>query len=248
MAKLSDRLARAGRLAALGQAAANMAHQIGTPLNLISGYVQLLIQSSPSESATVERLKAIQDQVAKVTGIVRAGLDSSRSPAVPHERIDLAALVRRVCHMAAPMLDEAAIQLGVVAPDQPAEVLADPVQLELAFLNLLSNSVDAMGSGGRLTVCLSRVEHRFHLDVEDTGGGIPPELVAHIFDPWVTTKPPGKGSGLGLTIAKQVVHAHGGTIQVDNRPARGAVFTIELPAASGGAGRADIADGKNSGR
>ena len=248
MAKLSDKLARAGRLAALGQAAANMAHQIGTPLNLISGHVQLLIQSSPSEPATVHRLKAIQDQVAKVTAIIRAGLDSSRPPAIPHERIDLAALVTRVCEMAGPMLDEAAVALEVVVPNQPAEVVADPVQLELAFLNLLSNSVDAMGSGGRLTVRLSRVDDRFRLDVEDTGGGIPVEVVPHIFDPWVTTKPHGKGSGLGLSIARQVVLGHGGAIQVDNRPGLGAVFTIDLPAAQGGHRRTDIADGKNSGR
>jgi signal transduction histidine kinase len=246
MAKLTDRLARAGRLAALGQAAANMAHQIGTPLNLISGYVQLLIQSSPPESATAVRLKAIQEQVAKVTAIVRAGLDSSRPPAVPHERIDLTTLVRQVCQMAVPMLDEAEVELTVVAPDPPAPILADPLQLELAVLNLLSNSVDAMSAGGHLTVRVSRVDHRFRLDVEDTGGGVAPELVAHIFDPWVTTKPAGKGSGLGLSIAKQVVHAHGGTITLDNRPSRGAIFTIDLPAAPEGT-RTNIADGEHSG-
>ena len=188
MAMLSEELARAGRLAALGQAAANMAHQIGTPLNLISGYVQLLIQSSPPDSASLDRLKAIQDQVAKVTAIVRAALDSSRPPAIPHERTDLGALVRRVCQMAGPMLEEAGVQVEVMAPDQSLELLADPVQLELALLNLISNSVDAMASGGTLTVRLTRVDDRLRLEVEDTGSGIPPELLAHIFDPWVTTK------------------------------------------------------------
>src|SRR5688572_2409937 len=89
MAMLSEELARAGRLAALGQAAANMAHQIGTPLNLISTYVQLLIQSTPSDGAAIGRLKAIQEQVAKVTAVVRAALESSRPRAVPHERADL---------------------------------------------------------------------------------------------------------------------------------------------------------------
>ena len=248
MAMLSEELARAGRLAALGQAAANMAHQIGTPLNLISGYVQLLIQSSPPESASLDRLKAIQDQVAKVTAIVRAALDSSRPPAIPHERTDLGALVRRVCQMAGPMLEDAGVQVEVMAPDQPLDLLADAVQLELALLNLISNSVDAMTSGGKLTVRLVRVDDRLRLEVEDTGSGIPPELLTHIFDPWVTTKAQGKGSGLGLSIARQVVVSHGGTIRVDNRPGKGAVFTIDLPAAQGIHPHSDIAHAENSRR
>jgi two-component system, NtrC family, sensor kinase len=248
MAMLSEELARAGRLAALGQAAANMAHQIGTPLNLISGYVQLLIQSSPPESASVDRLKAIQDQIAKVTAIVRAALDSSRPPAIPHERTDLGALVRRVCQIAGPMFEDAGVQVEVVAPDQTLDLLADAVQLELAVLNLISNSVDAMTSGGKLTVRLVRVDDRLRLEVEDTGSGIPPELLTHIFNPWVTTKAQGKGSGLGLSIARQVVVSHGGAIRVDNRPGTGAVFTIDLPAAQELHPHSDIAHAKNSHR
>jgi two-component system NtrC family sensor kinase len=248
MAILSEELARAGRLAALGQAAANMAHQIGTPLNLISGYVQLLIQSSPAESASVERLKAIQDQVAKVTAIVRAALDSSRPPAIPRERADLGALVRRVCQMATPMLEDADVQVEVLTPDEPVELLADPVQLELALLNLISNSVDAMVSGGKMTVRLVRVGDRLRLEVEDTGSGIPLDVLAHIFDPWVTTKPQGKGSGLGLSIARQVIVSHGGTIRVHNRPGEGAVFTIDLPAAQGNHSHAHRGHVENSRR
>ena len=248
MAILSEELARAGRLAALGQAAANMAHQIGTPLNLISSYVQLLIQSTPPEAASVDRLKAIQDQVAKVTAVVRAALDSSRTPAIPHERADLGTLVKRVCQMAAPMLEDAGVQIEVRTPDQSVELLTDPVQLELALLNLITNSVDAMASGGTLTVRLERAIDRLHLEIEDTGSGIPPELLSHIFDPWVTTKAHGKGSGLGLSIARQVVASHGGTIRVDNRPGRGAVFTIDLPAAPGTPPQLDIAHAENSRR
>jgi signal transduction histidine kinase len=248
MAVLSEELARAGRLAALGQAAANMAHQIGTPLNLISGYVQLLIESTPPSSAALERLKAIQDQAAKVTGIVRTVLDSSRPPAIPHERTDLGVLVRRVCVMAGPMLERAGVQVEVEVPDEGAVLPADPVQLELALLNLISNAVDAMASGGRLTVRLVRTAERLQLEVEDTGSGISPDLVARIFEPWVTTKAPGKGSGLGLSIARQVVGSHGGTIRVDSRPGLGAVFTIDLPASPAELPQPDTAHAENSGR
>ena len=248
MAVLSEALARAGRLAALGQAAANMAHQIGTPLNLISGYVQLLIESAPPSSTSLERLKAIQDQVAKVTAIVRTALDSSRPPAIPHEPTDLGALVGRVCRMAEPMLGQAGVRVELDVPDQPAELLADPVQLELALLNLISNGADAMASGGKMTVRVGRSGNRLRLEVEDTGSGISPDLMARIFDPWVTTKPPGQGSGLGLSIARQVVAGHGGTIRVDNRPGLGAVFTIDLPASPPKPPPLDIAHAEHPGR
>jgi two-component system NtrC family sensor kinase len=246
MAMLSEELARAGRLAALGQAAANMAHQIGTPLNLISTYVQLLIQSTPPGADSLGRLRAIQDQVAKVTAVIRGALDSSRAPAIPHERADLGNMVRRVCQMAGPMLEDAGVQIDVRTPDQAVELVGDPVQFELALLNLITNSIDAMGSGGRLTVRLEPVNDRLRLEIEDTGSGIPPELLAHIFDPWVTTKPLGKGSGLGLSIARQVIARHGGTIRADNRPGQGAMFTIDLPAAHGRP--PDIAHAENSRR
>jgi len=246
MAILSEELARAGRLAALGQAAANMAHQIGTPLDLISTYVQLLIQSTPPEADSIGRLRAIQDQVAKVTAVVRAALDSSRAAAIPRERADLGVLVRRVCQMAGPMLDDAGVQIEVMTPDQSVELVTDPVQFELALLNLITNSIDAMASGGKLTVRLEPVNDQLRLEIEDTGSGIPPELLAHIFDPWVTTKPHGKGSGLGLSIARQVIASHGGTIRVDNRPGQGAIFTIDLPAAQ--PIHPDIAHAENSRR
>lgn len=248
MAILSEELARAGRLAALGQAAANMAHQIGTPLNLISTYVQLLIQSTPSEAGSIDRLRAIQDQVAKVTAVVRAALDSSRPPVIPHEQADFGTLVKRVCQMAGPMLEDAGVEIEVMTPDQSVELLTDPVQLELALLNLITNSVDAMASGGKLIVRLERVNERLRLEIGDTGSGIPPELLAHIFDPWVTTKAQGKGSGLGLSIARQVIASHGGTIRVANRSDKGAVFTIDLPAAQGRHPQLDIAHAENSRR
>jgi len=179
---------------------------------------------------------------------VRAALDSSRPPAIPRERADLGALVSRVCQMATPMLEDADVQVEVMAPNQPLEILADPVQLELALLNLISNSVDAIVAGGKLTLRLERVDDRLRLEVEDTGSGIPPELLVHIFDPWVTTKAQGKGSGLGLSIARQVIMSHGGTIRVHNRPGNGAVFTIDLPAAQGSHPHAHTAHAENSRR
>jgi two-component system C4-dicarboxylate transport sensor histidine kinase DctB len=129
------------------------------------------------------------------------------------------------------MLEEAGVAVEVRTSDRPAELLADAVRLELALLNLISNSVDAMPSGGKLTVSIERRGDRLGLEVADTGSGISEDVLTQIFDPWVTTKPAGKGSGLGLSIVRQVVASHGGTIRAANRPDGGAAFTLDLPAA-----------------
>ena len=229
MAVLSEDLARAGRLAAIGQAAANMAHQIGTPLNLISTHTQLLLQATPPDSEATFRLRAIQEQILRVTAIVRAVLDSSRTPAVPHERVDVAALLRRVCQMAGPILESSRVNLDLQLPETSVEIVADHMQLELALLNLVTNSVDAMPSGGVLRMTLQQGDDRTRLEIADTGPGIDADLLAHIFEPWVTTKAAGKGTGLGLSIARQVIASHGGTISVNNQAAGGAAFTIALP-------------------
>ena len=106
------------------------------------------------------------------------------------------------------------------------------MQLELALLNLVTNAIDAMVEGGRLTMSLSRASSDgIRLEVADSGPGVPDGLLPHIFEPWVTTKPFGRGTGLGLAIARGVVGAHGGTIAVSNRAAGGAVFTVDLPPA-----------------
>jgi signal transduction histidine kinase len=105
-----------------------------------------------------------------------------------------------------------------------------------------------MESGGRLAVRLACADGRVHLEVEDTGTGIPPELLAHIFEPWVTTKALGKGSGLGLSIARQVVASHDGTIHAENRPSQGAMFTIELPATPGQSPDSQVGHAENSHR
>jgi len=117
-----------------------------------------------------------------------------------------------------------------VEPGLP-KIEADTVQLELALLNLVTNAIDAMVEGGKLTLTLSRIGDSIRLEVGDSGPGVPEGLIHTIFEPWVTTKPFGRGTGLGLAIARGVIAAHGGTITVSNRPAGGAVFTVDLPPA-----------------
>jgi two-component system, NtrC family, sensor kinase len=225
---LREALAKAEQLAAVGQAAANVAHQVGTPLNLVSGYVQVLLADASLDTRTRRRLEMMQRQIEQVTGAVRGLLDRARRT-VQRAPIEPRALIERVLEIAQPRLDRNHVSVDVqAAPDLP-RIDADAVQLELALLNLVTNAIDAMVEGGSLTVALSRRGEGLHLDVVDSGPGVPEALLPTIFEPWVTTKPFGRGTGLGLAIARGVIGAHGGTISVSNRPGGGAVFAVDLP-------------------
>jgi signal transduction histidine kinase len=227
---LREALARAEQMAAVGQMAASVAHQVGTPLNLISGYVQMIREDEGTSSLATRRLEIVQEQIAKVTSIVRAMLDRARRP-VPKERTDLADLLRRVCDVSRPKLDARGVRLDLsTAPVPP--IVADAVQLELALLNLVSNGLDAMPSGGRMSIALAPAGNgRVRIEVADSGTGIAPDLLPRIFEPWVTTKEAGRGTGLGLSITRDVLAGHGGTIAVRSEVGAGSTFTIELPAA-----------------
>ena len=118
------------------------------------------------------------------------------------------------------------LQIGEHLPG----VAANEAQLQLALLNLVTNALDAMPQGGVLTLAVDETAHGVRIRVHDTGSGIPAEMLPRIFDPWVTTKPAGRGTGLGLTITRDVVTALGGTITAASAPGDGTTFIIDLPA------------------
>ena len=228
--ELREALARAQQMATVGQMAANVAHQIGTPLNLISGYVQMVMEQEGAESPAPRRLRIVQEQITKVASIVRTMLDHARRPS-PKEPTDIAELVRRVAAVARPKLDASGVRLDLQVSDDLPLVQADAVQLELALLNLITNSLDAMPGGGVASIAVSSIDNGVRIGVADTGTGIEPSLLPRIFEPWVTTKAAGHGTGLGLSIARDVVTAHGGTISASSAEGAGALFTIDLPTA-----------------
>lgn len=225
---LREALARADQLAAVGHMAASVAHQVGTPLNLISGYVQMIREDEGRESRVTRRLEIVQEQIDKVTSIVRTLLDHARRPPA-REPTDLVQLLRRVSDVSRPKLDAQGVRLELKVAEVPL-VSADAVQLELALLNLVKNSLDAMPDGGTTSITVAPTEAGdVRIEVADTGTGIAPDLLPHIFEPWVTTKEAGRGTGLGLSITRDVVVSLGGTISVHSDLGRGATFIVELP-------------------
>jgi signal transduction histidine kinase len=217
-------------MAAVGQMAANVAHQVGTPLNLISGYVQL-VRESNADPRTRERLEIVERQIQQVTGVLRSMLDHARQRS-PRELVDVARVVRYACETAHSQLALAGVELRMHVDDNLPSIEADATQLELVLINLIKNSLDAMPYGGTLTVSASEIETGVQVEVADTGSGIPPEMLSRVFEPWVTSKTIGQGTGLGLSIAREVIEAHGGSITIRNVENGGAVVTIHLPRVS----------------
>jgi signal transduction histidine kinase len=232
MLALRESLSHTERVAALGQVAANVAHQAGTPLNLVSGYVQMIRDDPRTDERTRARLVTVDAQIQQVTRVLRTMLDRARQPS-GLAIVALAHVIERVRELAQPRLSRANIQLELSVDSDLPLVKADAAQLEMALLNLVTNALDAMPDGGTLSIAARACPDGARLEIADTGGGIAAPIVDRLFEPWVTTKPAGQGSGLGLAIVRDVVRGHGGSIAVSNQPA-GAVFVITLPAATSG--------------
>ena len=225
-----ERMVRHERLSAIGEMAARVAHEIRNPLVAIGGFARSLLEpSGPQDPATRESLEIIVSEVRRLENIVKEVLDFSR-PAPP--RIGAVPL-RPLVAEAYDLLRWEMARSGVVAlmdeDERTPEAAADRDQLFQALVNLLRNAVQAMPRGGNVTVRLRGVPHGVELTVEDTGAGIPPEVLAHAFEPFYTTKT--DGSGLGLTIASQIVRDHHGEVRIESREGAGTSVTLRLPAA-----------------
>ena len=228
VSRLRETAARAQQLAAVGQTMANVAHQIGTPLNLVSGHVQLL-QHEISDPAIRRRLVIVEEQIDRVVATVRGLLERAR-PLGDRQPVRIDAVISRMGDAMRARAGSNGVKLDLEVPASLGSVAADEAQLELALLNLVTNALDAMPTGGTLTLAASNAGDRVRIEVRDTGAGIDSAVLPRIFEPWVTTKPAGRGTGLGLSITRDLVTSLGGTIAVSTSQGRGTTFTIELPA------------------
>lgn len=222
-------LVQSAKLAAIGELAANVAHEINNPMTSILGYATLMLDEGVDATTVTEYLKTIQSEALRIRETVRALLDFSRQRDFTMERVDVAqtvkdtlALVRR--HAA---LSNIAIEEKYDPELPPVEV--DVPQCKQVFLNLITNALDAMPHGGTLTVATVRDGEFVRVDFADTGAGIPEANLARIFDPFFTTKPAVKGTGLGLSVSLGIIQSHGGTIDVRSEVGRGSVFSVKLP-------------------
>ncbi len=222
-------LVQSAKLAAIGELAANVAHEINNPMTSILGYATLMLDEGVDATTVTEYLKTIQSEAMRIRETVRALLDFSRQRDFTTEHVDISqaikdtlALVRRHATLSNIAVAEK------YDPNLPL-IEVDVPQCKQVFLNLITNALDAMPHGGTLTVRTSRDGDFVRIDFADTGGGIPEANLARIFDPFFTTKPAVKGTGLGLSVSLGIVQSHGGTIDVTSEMGKGSVFSVKLP-------------------
>src|SRR5437762_3517381 len=217
------------RLAALGQLAGTIAHELGNPLNALSGHLQLLARRPDLADPAKSQVAVLQGEVTRMTQIIKRFLDQTRGFTPATETVELAPLVDEALDLTLGV--EARQRIQVERDVDGKAVRTDPGLVRHLLTNLMANAVDAMPNGGRLEVRARADGRDVELRVSDTGTGMPPEVKRHIFEAFFTTKPDGKGTGLGLAICKEIARALRGRIDVESEPGKGSAFTVRFPEA-----------------
>lgn len=232
--RLQGEMSRVEPLAALGRITGTIAHDLGTPLNSVLGYTQLLAQEGLTENAH-RRLEIIKAQVERMADIINGYLSRVRGSFQRRHRINVNEMLKETLVMLEPIFQQHRVQVRSELAGSLPSLVADGPSLQRVLINLIDNAVDAMEGGGTVTVTTQAeappksARPGIIIKVADTGAGIPPELLAKMFDIFVTTKPPGKGTGLGLAICQEIVKGHGGTIEIASEVGRGTCVSVFLP-------------------
>jgi two-component system C4-dicarboxylate transport sensor histidine kinase DctB len=233
--RLQRELGRVERLATLGRMAGTIAHDLGTPLNSVLGYTQLLSQDALPERAR-RRLGIIETQIHRMGEIIQRYLNQSRSTP-PRKEVPINDLIRDTLLLLQPVFDKRNVKVeSDLAPALPL-IYGDGNSIQRVLINLLDNALDACENNrGAIKISTREIQETggkskgIGVEIADTGAGIPDEMLPRIFDLFVTTKPLGRGTGLGLVICQEIIRTHGGTIQIASKVDRGTTVNIYLPA------------------
>jgi hypothetical protein len=228
-AELEQRLVQADKLSSIGLLAAGVAHEVNTPLAVISTYAQMLAKQVAEDSAKSQILDKIAKQTFRASEIVNSLLNFSRTSSTSFGPVNLNKVIQETLSLLDHQLQKAGIVIRANYDSDPPVIQGNAGKLQQVFLNLFLNARDAMPSGGRLEIRTWREGSRAQVEVDDSGTGIAPEHLHRIYDPFFTTKAARKGTGLGLSVSYGIIQEHDGSIEVSNRPAGGARFHIAFP-------------------
>jgi signal transduction histidine kinase len=236
-----EALRHVDRLRTVGRLAAGIAHQLGTPLNVVSGQAEMMVAGELSDEQIKSGAKVIYSETERMTASIRQLLDFARPSEPQRAQADVAQMVRETAALLTPVAKKNRVELELELPPQPLEACLDMGQIQQVVANLIMNAVQAMPQGGKIQVQLTEEDvavpggasgglgSRVCLRVRDDGPGISEEDLEQVFEPFFTTKEVGEGTGLGLSIAYGIVHEHGGSINVSSQPGHGTCFTVLLP-------------------
>ena len=229
-AELEQRLVQADKLSSIGLLAAGVAHEVNTPLAVISTYAQMLAkqmaEDAPQKTVILDK---IAKQTFRASEIVNSLLNFSRTSSTSFGDVNLNKVVQETMSLLDHQLQKSGVQIKTDLDAGLPPIHGNTGKLQQVFLNLFLNARDAMSAGGTLEVRTWRDGATVKVDVADSGHGIAPENLRRIYDPFFTTKGAHKGTGLGLSVTYGIIQEHGGSIEVTNRPDGGARFRLELP-------------------
>ena len=239
-----EQLRHADRLTTVGKLASGLAHELGTPLNVVAGRAKMIASGEAADGAeAAECARVIVAQTERMTALVRELLGFARRRGGEKRPVDLSALVQQTAALLEPLGAKRGDEVRASTPDAAVIARVDASQIQQALMNLVMNGIQASAPGSAVLVSVladgdgipeqsARAGPFAVIEVGDSGAGIPPELIELVFDPFFTTKAPGEGTGLGLSVAYGIVEDHGGWIDVRSELKRGSRFRVGLPLAA----------------
>lgn len=227
--QLEQQLVQADKLSSIGLLAAGVAHEVNTPLAVISTYAQMLARQVSGDEQKSRILEKIAKQTFRASEIVNSLLNFSRTSQTEFTEVDLNKVIRETIALLEPQLEKARVRVQQSLDDELPRIRGNSGRLQQVFLNLFLNARDAMEEGGVLRIRSAISSGSAIVDVADSGKGIPREALARIYDPFFTTKSAKKGTGLGLAVSYGIVREHGGTIEVESLPGAGTCFHLDFP-------------------
>ncbi len=229
--RLEEQMVQTEKLTSLGLLAAGVAHEVNTPLAVISNYIQMLAKQLPSGDPRHQLIEKVIKQTFRASEIVNNLLNFSRTGALEFTEVNLNAVVEETLSLVAHPFKTAQVQVTRNMQHELPPVLGSNNKLQQVFLNLFMNARDAMPAGGMVEVRTASNNGTVEIEITDTGSGIPRENLHRIFDPFFTTKSSGKGTGLGLSVSYGIIKEHSGKVDVRSTPDKGTSFRIEFPVA-----------------
>lgn len=236
-----EQLRHADRLNTVGRLASGVAHELGTPLNVVAGRAGLIASGRLTDDEVRHSAQTIKDETDRITGIIRQLLDFARRRAPQRSVADLIEVTRQTVDLLRPMADKRNVKITVDPPDHPLRARVDVGQIQQVVTNLTVNAMQAMPDGGEIRIELGTApaapsddssaapQPCFSISVQDQGAGIAEQDLPHLFEPFFTTKDVGDGTGLGLSVSHGIAQDHGGWIDVKSTPGEGSRFTLYLP-------------------
>ena len=236
--KAQHEIIRSEKLASVGRLAAGVAHEIGNPIGIILGYFDLIRKGEISDKEKEDFLDRIESEITRINRIIGQLLDFSRPSKGTQEETRVHDMIQTTVDMLRPQPTVEGVQIDLELEASSDTIFADPDQLQQVFLNILMNAADALsgkeasgddGSEKTLTIRSHNTDGSIELRFTDNGPGIPEEELTHILDPFYTTKEPGDGTGLGLSVSYRIIEGLGGTISAESDVGKGTTITLNLP-------------------